>query len=332
MTDWPALDQVLRTTAEPCRYYTDREVHAALAKAPAEYFAHVRGILRNIAAGSAELELPPKQLFDDPDDGGDFRVMPCVVKQGGRTWKTVKVVGTNLRQVTVPDQITVGKALAIHPEENFISHIFDACLLSSARTGICVALAVDQLAATPRSFSVVGAGRVGYYAAFYLLSLHPGASLALFDHTPGRAAQTAGLLARQFPGSVCRASTTPVMAGVDVLVLATSSKAAFCGPDQCEAPLVISVGADSDQQHELAPGWVGAADIYVDSMDSLNFGDLHQWMLAGSLRPQEVTDFFSLLATGPQGRKERAVFISTGSALFDNVTISYIIGQEDGRG
>lgn len=115
MTDWHALAKVLRTTAEPCHYYTDMEVHAALSSSPADYFAHVRRILRDIAGDSAEMVLPPKQLFDDQADAGDFRVMPCVVKRGGRTWKTVKVVGTNLRQVTVPDQITVGKALMIHP-------------------------------------------------------------------------------------------------------------------------------------------------------------------------------------------------------------------------
>lgn len=186
---------------------------------------------------------------------------------------------------------------------------------------------MEQLAGSPRSFSVVGAGRVGYYAAFYLLALHSGATVALYDPTPGRAAQTAELLARQFPGAACGAAPTPVMNGIDVLVLATSSKAAFCSPDECDAPLVISVGADSDQQHELAPAWIGAADIYVDSLDSLNFGDLHQWLTAGSLRPSEITDLFHLLKAGPVNRKERAVFVSTGSALFDNVTISYIIGQ-----
>lgn len=331
MTDWHDLDQVLRTAAEPCRYRTDREVHTVLTEAPAGYFAHVRGILHDLAGGEAEMELPPKQLFDDPGGGGDFRVMPCVVRRGGQVWKTVKVVGTNLRQVTVPDQITVGKALALHPEENFISHIFDACLLSSARTGVCVAMAVDLLASSPRSFSIVGAGRVGYYAAYYLLSLHPGAAVVLHDRDRGRAEQTAGLLARQFPGSVCRAAASPVQNGVDAVVLATSSRTPFCAPDQCDVPLVISVGADSDQQHELSPAWADAADVYVDSRDSLNFGDLRQWLAAGSLDPEAITDLFTLIKAGPVKRRERAVFISTGSALFDNVTISYLIGRGDGR-
>lgn len=328
MHDWQHLEKVLRTTAEPCRYYTDREVHAALASAPLDYLSHVRGLLRDLAGGAAVMELPPKQLFDDPSEAGDFRVMPCVVKRGGQTWKTVKVVGTNLRQFTVPDQITVGKALAIHAEENFISHIFDACLLSSARTGFCITMAVDLLAENSRSFAIVGAGRVGYYAAFFLLSAHPGATVVLYDQIAGRAGQTAGVLSRQFPGSCCRASATPVMQGIDVLVLATSSSSAFCGPDECDAPLVISVGADSDQQHELAPAWIGVADIYVDSLDTLNYGDLRQWLAEGLLLPEEITDLFRLVKAGPLGRKDRAVYISTGSALFDNVTISYLIGRE----
>ena len=328
MTDWCEVDRVLRTTAEPCRYYTDREVHAVLTARPTDYFAHVKGILADIASGAAELELPPKQLFDDRSGGGDFRVMPCVVRRGGKTWKSVKVVGTNLRQVTVPDQITVGRALAVHPEENFVSHLFDACLLSSARTAVCIALAVDRLAASPASFSLIGAGRVGYYAAFYLLSLHPGISVTLYDLAPGRAEQTAGLLARLFPGSHCCASPVPVMAGVDVVVLATSSRTPLCTPADCEAGLVVSVGADCDQQHELAPAWAEAADLYVDTMDSTNYGDLRQWLAAGRLRLEELTDFFDLFRNGPVNRRKRAVFVSTGSALFDNLTISYIIGRE----
>jgi len=85
-------------------------------------------------------------LFSDPGDAGDFRVMPCVVRRGGRVRKTIKVVGTNLAQQVVPGQITVGKALALHPVENFVTDLFEACLLSSARTGACAALALDLLA------------------------------------------------------------------------------------------------------------------------------------------------------------------------------------------
>lgn len=66
----------------------------------------------------------------------------------------------------------------------------------------------------------------------------------------------------------------------DTLVLATTSTSPLCAPDSCDAKLVISLGADSEDQHELHP-FAGAADLYTDTMDSLHFGDLLAWQSAG---------------------------------------------------
>ena len=141
------LWNVLRIHPEPCVYVDDKSVHAILAADPPDYIAWVERGLMDIAAGRRSLELPSKQVFPDGDRRGDFRVMPCVVRDERSAMKTVKLVGTNIDQRKVPDQITVGKAFCLDPDENFVSHIIDACLLSSARTGVCAAIAVKQLAA-----------------------------------------------------------------------------------------------------------------------------------------------------------------------------------------
>jgi ornithine cyclodeaminase/alanine dehydrogenase-like protein (mu-crystallin family) len=159
--------RVLRTAAEPCAVITDQHAHRALTADPQGYFRHMLDSLQAIANGSITVDMPPKQLFADPGAASDFRAMPCVVRGASGTVKTVKLVGTNVRQQTVPDQITVGKALVIDSLENYITHIVDACLLSSARTGLCATLAIHLLASPRESLTVIGSGRVGYYTAFY---------------------------------------------------------------------------------------------------------------------------------------------------------------------
>ena len=128
------LKMVLRSAKEPVRLVDDALVHSLLLSDPMHYLGFLEQSLRDIAAGKTALTLPPKAVFDDGPGHGDFRVMPCVTKSADRIVKTVKVVGTNLVQRDVPDQVTVGKAMLLHPEENFVTHIFDANALSSIRT------------------------------------------------------------------------------------------------------------------------------------------------------------------------------------------------------
>jgi len=122
--------------------------------------------------------------------------MPCVVRAPARARKTVKLVGANSRQKTVPGQITVGKAFLVDDKENFISHAFEACLLSSARTGICPAIAMGLLSKRRSKVAVLGAGRVGYYAA----SLGGVELITVADIDRARADKAVELLSNQAPG------------------------------------------------------------------------------------------------------------------------------------
>ena len=63
-------------------------------------------------------------------------------------------------------------------------------------------------------------------------------------------------------------------------------------------------------------------------MDSLNYGDLRQWVRAGRVSAHELTELLTLIREGCQAPVEqRRLFISTGSALFDNVTIGYLLAR-----
>src|SRR5262249_502568 len=203
--------------------------------------------LTGIADGRIVVEQPAKQVFADVNDreptsaGGDFRVMPCVVRRETRVWKTVKVVGTNVVQRSVPDQITVGKALCIDPPENHITHIIEACLLSSARTGACAAIALKQLAVSRRRVLVVGAGRVGSYAAFYASTLQDVEEITFVDLPRDRAEAAAALATDTFKSAaVFRTGEAGSPIEADAVIVATTAHIPVLAPTSTQARLVVS--------------------------------------------------------------------------------------------
>ncbi|MCG2635336.1 MAG: hypothetical protein J4A00_10580 [Gammaproteobacteria bacterium] len=319
--------RVLRLSEEPCTHHSEAQIHHRLLVEPHAYIGFVRALLLALCSGEASLELPAKQLFPDPA-GGDFRVMPAVVRWRGESCATVKVVGTNLRQQQVPGQITVGRALALDPDEHFVSDLFDICLLSSIRTGLCAALAGELLAPDSRRLLLFGGGRVAYYCGVLLGQVMGLEEIVVIDPLAERAANCASLLQRELPSTRVSGETTvrPDQQS-DIVVLATDAREALCEPPGYGAKLIVSVGADCDQQSELSDSWPGVAAIYVDLPDSARFGDLKRWLQRGLVRPERVTDLLTLLKSGQAPTDGQKLFISTGSALFDNLTIAYLLGR-----
>jgi ornithine cyclodeaminase/alanine dehydrogenase-like protein (mu-crystallin family) len=320
------LQQVLRIHDEPYRYFDDLQIHHMLTTRPTQYLDHLLTLLESLAFGESALELPNKLVFDDADKYSDFRVMPCVIRHPQRIRKTVKLVGTNNHQQQVPDQITVGKAFALDEKENFVSAGFAGCLLSSARTGACVAIAVRLLAGSAQHISIIGAGRVGYYAALYVAALGNTQKISICDNIEDRARNTAILLQQTFPELEITSSNKQEVQA-DVIVLATDSHQPIYGSNHQPASLVVSVGADTHWQHEVSEQLLGQVDIYVDTLDSFNCGDMRQWHSENRVEENKVTDLLTLLRNKPEP-SEPALFISTGSALFDNLTIDYLLENE----
>jgi ornithine cyclodeaminase/alanine dehydrogenase-like protein (mu-crystallin family) len=322
------LQRALRISGEPCEYVTEWQVHHRLTRDSHGYYRFVRRQLEAIAHGETRLELPPKQVFSDAD-GGDFRVMPCVVHSGDGIYKTVKVIGTNRAQRRVPGQITVGKALALDPDENFVTHVFDGCLLSSARTGLVAGLAIDLLARRQSQLTVIGAGRVGIYSACFAATLTGTRRVTFVDCSETQAELAASALAALMPDVTVRAGTLSTSHSTDIVVLATTSSRPLCAPPGWGADLVISLGADIDDQSELDPGWADVADIYLDTRDSARFGDLRAWLESGKVEESRFVDLFELIAGRTHESMSRPrLFVSTGSALFDNLTIAYLLSMQ----
>lgn len=319
------LTSVLRVHPEPFEYVDERAVHHALTSDPADYVTFFERGLLAIATGDTRVELPAKKIFSDGAGQGDFRVMPCVSRNGKTVTKTVKVVGTNTVGRDVPDQITVGRALCLHPVENYVTHVFEACLLSSARTGACAAVAVAHLAPVRRQVTIVGAGRVGFYCGLYAAVRGGVEEIVFCDRDHQRAAGAARLLAGHLGDGIACVAADAVPRATDVVILATISRDPVLAPAEIRARLVASLGADIEHQHELAPEWPYVADVYVDTFDSLRVGDMREWLRAGAITREDVRDLIDVLRDGPlPGGGRPRVFISTGSALFDNVTIEYL--------
>lgn len=325
-----ALADILRVSGEPCRYFAEAEVHDLLTADPVGYFAFVREAMMAIASGRAQVTVPPKQVFTDPVTGGDFRVMPCELRDGARVMKTVKVVGTNSLQRKVLDQITVGKMLVLDPGENFVSAILDACLLSSARTGVCAALAIESLARVRKKLVIVGSGRVGFYAALYAIVACGIEHVIFCDLVQKRAQEAARWFAAAFPGVQSDARPVAAITSADIVVLATTSTTPIASPPCWDANLIVSLGADADTQAELDPAWIHYAEIYCDTLDSLRFGDLRAWTEAGQIDASEVSGLLDALRNPPASSGRPRVFVSTGSALFDNLTACYLLEHDTG--
>ena len=319
------LPEFLRVGVEPYRCLSDADVHALLTADPAGYIAFSRDVMMAVADGRAQTVLPAKQVFGDPTTGGDFRVMPCELRQGAAMTKTVKLVGTNTIQRQVPDQITVGKLFVLDPRENFVSWMIDACVLSSARTGMCTALAISALAPRRRSLMVVGSGRVGYYSALYAVAACGVAQVTFCDRVPERARAAADALAVAFPAAQVDARPVGAMRHADIVALATTSAAPVASPPGWGAGLVVSLGADTDAQSELDPSWTECADLFCDTPDSLRFGDLLSWNRSGRITGSAVRDLLDVMRAPPTDSGRTRVFVSTGSALFDNVTARYLL-------
>jgi ornithine cyclodeaminase/alanine dehydrogenase-like protein (mu-crystallin family) len=321
----PELNQVLRINAEPYVFFDDARVHSALTDSPQGYLDHLLEALKAIAHGRADLELPPKAVFADPGERSDFRVMPCVVRFPDRVRKTVKIVGTNWPRRIVAGEISVGKAFALHSGENFIEAGFAACILSSARTGACAVTGLRLLMPDCRTLAIIGAGRVGYYTALYAATLPSIRRIEFADIDSRRAELAAEQIARQRPDLVTGCfDADDLSSAPDALVLATDSEQPLFDAAGHRPQVVISVGADTDWQRELGAAVLDHYAIFLDTPDSCHWGDLKRFEDEGRLRWRPMRDLQDLLREGKADRGP-ALFVSTGSALFDNLTIDYLL-------
>ena len=320
----------LNINPEVYKYYNENDIHKILTLEPLKYLDFIKTAFNKIANNKVNITLPSKQIFEDNENKGDFRIMPCIVREKGKVFKTIKLVGTNVIQKILPNQITVGKVFCLHPEENYITHIFEACLFSSARTAILGLLAACELLAEIKELkdlSIIGAGRIGFYTAYYFAYLKGVEKISIYDLNPDKLKEVISKLKILFPKITFLPfvyEKNNIFIDSDAIVLATSSNKPVLKKSRTNTELIISLGADTTYQRELDEDFAESYRIYIDSMDCINYGDMKSWMQKGVIESSNLIEFVRVFKEEKPGAFKK-IFISTGSALMDNLTIQYIL-------
>lgn len=323
----PRLQQVLRVKDPAPTDVSEQRVHEILSAQPREYLQFIHDRLMGLARDRGGIvDLPSKQIFRDSFIPGDFRVMTCVLRHSDATWKVVKIIGTNYAGNVLPDQISVGQVFLLHGSDNHITHRFSGCLLSSARTGACMTLMARRFAGPVHRIGIIGAGRVGYYAALFASHLWDDALIVIADSDERKAELLAGSCREVAPWGNFEPAASSAAGDTDLLFLATTSRVPVIEKAETRARVVVSAGADAEDQRELGDSFASNGEVWVDTFDSASVGDLKSWKDRGLslLRPRHVLDLFSseVHEVGAIG-----LCISTGSALFDNLTVQYLVDR-----
>lgn len=332
------LRDLLRLAHEPCLYLDDLLLHRILVDHLPELTRRLEQLVRAAAAaegGTVTAAFGGKTLFNTPAVQGDVRVMPF---QDGADM-TVKVIGTNETGEEVPDKISVGKCLVLHPNDHYVRAVLDVCVLSSLRTGLGVLLAWTAAYGqrAPR-LGVIGAGRVGFYTALAFHRAGLAESCAVFDPSPAMQDNFEKLSALEGGPAVTRRDTLEeLLADCDAVVLATSAETPILGRAEIEKyalDFVGSVGADADNLWELADDIPGSVQLMVGSPLCPMLGDLKRWQEQDLLKEQDLTYVHQVLT----GRRELpdgpVCYISTGFPLLDHVVaqLAYEVAVREGLG
>jgi ornithine cyclodeaminase/alanine dehydrogenase-like protein (mu-crystallin family) len=334
--DGDRVAELLRLYDEPCVHLDERLVHRILADNIDELCARTEKTLTGVTDAAGAESLGGKDLFYFGGDPGDLRVMPY---NDGRHM-TVKVIGTNEAQTEVPDKISVGKCLLIHPQDHYVMGILDVAALSSLRTAVGILLGRQAShpgeARAPR-LGIVGAGRVGFYTALAFQRAGLIDSCAVYDPAPGAVERMRELCRLEAgPGIVPCSSLTELLGGCDSVALATDARQPVLGRADIETyglRFVASVGADADNLRELGDDLPGAVSFLVGSPLYFCLGDLKRWQQRGLLHPGEVTYLHQALAA-PRPTAEATCYVSTGFPMLDHAaaTLAYEIATAHGLG
>ncbi|MGH3863275.1 hypothetical protein [Actinokineospora sp.] len=218
---------MLRLHDEPCVYLDEVLVHRILLDHIDELCTRMRTTLTGLGDPGAEA-FGGKDLFYFDDAPGDLRVMPY---HDGATM-TVKIIGTNEAGTVVPDKISVGKAVVIHPQDHHVMGILDVAALSSIRRAIGILLAWQALnhGGPKPNLGVVGAGRVGAYTALAFQRAGLIDSCVAYDSNPVAVQRMHELCELESGPRVRAAATLPhLLAESDAVALTSAAQQPLLG-------------------------------------------------------------------------------------------------------
>ncbi|NBC50025.1 MAG: hypothetical protein GVY22_19070 [Gammaproteobacteria bacterium] len=320
--------ELLRLADEPCRHIDEFYAHSTLVAGCGAFMDLLQGFYQDWSRQPSLVRLPPKQVFHSAADGGDFRVMPCMIDSLGIQF--VKIIGTNAAQRIVPDKISVGKALLLDTTDHFVRMTFDVAALSSFRTAAIAVLAYRLSVPAAESIALVGAGRIGFYTALILRRWLGVRSFLVVDPAEPNRERFETLRAHALPDTMVRyLPFADACAEAGALFLATTSRAALCDPECCgHLRFVASVGADADDLSEVAGSMLRTHQLWTDSRQSMLLGDMRRWRDEARIDGVAVPELRELIQSPvPASQPKPILFISTGVAVQDALVCHFIDRQ-----
>jgi ornithine cyclodeaminase/alanine dehydrogenase-like protein (mu-crystallin family) len=284
---------------------------------PDAYLAAVEAAFRAHAEGRADVP-PPMHI---PMEAGGFHAKGALVALD-RPYVAVKV-NSNFPGNPARGLPTIqGAVLLFSGKDGRLLAILDSIEITAKRTAAASALAARHLARQDSStIAICGCGEQGRAQLAAISRVMPLKRVVAWDIDAAKAER----FARDTPRLEARA--TPDLAGAtrgaDIIVTATSSKAAFLTRGHVSpGTFIAAIGADNPHKSEIAPQLMAHAKVVADLVSQGEaMGDLHHAIEAGAMTAAQVHAELGEIVTGCKpGRTdatEITLFDSTGVAIQD---------------
>jgi ornithine cyclodeaminase/alanine dehydrogenase-like protein (mu-crystallin family) len=275
------------------------------------------------AAASGDALAPAAAAFHVP--GGSYHAKAAALLAGDPPVMAIKLNGNypgnpahnglpTVQGVIYLADATNGRPLAL----------MDSIEITINRTGAATTLAARHLARREsRIATICGAGVQGRIQACAIAAAAALETMHVWDIRHDAAKTLAHDLTQELGIDVRPSADLAVTRHSDIIVTATSSKAAFLTPELVRpGTFIAAVGADNSDKSEIAPALYAQAEAVVDSLEQCaEIGDLHHALKAKAATPAHIHATLAELVAGrkPGRRDDRAItlFDSTGLGLQD---------------
>jgi alanine dehydrogenase len=304
-----------------------------------DYGAYVDAVEAGFrAAASGAALAPPAAAFHVP--GGSYHAKAAAMLVGDPPVMAIKLNGNypgnpganglpTVQGMIYLADATNGRPLAL----------MDSIEITINRTGAATTLAARHLARRDsRVATICGAGVQGRMQARAIAAAARLDTIHVWDIKPDAARSLARDLARELRIDVRPSTDLAVSRDSDIVVTATSSKAAFLTPDLVRpGTFIAAVGADNSDKSEIVPALYAKAQVVVDSLEQCaEIGDLHHALEAGTVTQAHVHATLAELVAGQKpGRLNDdtiTLFDSSGLGLQDVASAAAIYRRALERG
>ena len=275
------------------------------------------------AAATGQALAPPAAAFHVP--GGSYHAKAAALLAGDPPVMAIKLNGNypgnpaanglpTVQGVIYLADATNGRPLAL----------MDSIEITINRTGAATTLAARHLARRDsRVATICGAGVQGRIQARAIAATAKLDTIHVWDIKPEAAETLARELTRELKIDVRPSADLAVTRQSDIIVTATSSRAAFLTPELVRpGTFIAAVGADNSDKSEIHPQLYARSLVVVDSLgQAAEIGDLHHSLEAGAVAPTHVRATLGELVAGARlgrtGDSSITLFDSTGMGLQD---------------